>query len=405
MNLLYPQFIVLAISAILALMLLRGWPRWLAFFSVNVVFVASHLSPAGMLSTGIFAVAGYGLAKLAAARQGRGTWILVVLLSAVFVVLRGYGFSGTAPLAGLIPTGWSAQIVATAGLSFLYFKMLHVIVDSAHGTLGELRASTYTNYVFNFTAFLMGPIQRYQKFDSQWQGREPSIQPGWEAQLDAVNRILRGLVKKFVLAEALGSFVIAPEMDIDPMSRGELLGRVYLFYLYLYLDFSGYCDIMIGIGSLMGVRPPENFNLPFIARNVSDYWLRVHRSLTEWLTDYVFNPSYAAGLRASRKRMSPLIPLGLSLMLTMLVAGAWHGTTIPFFLFGAVHGVFLVVFRVYEHTMIKTLGRKRFRAFSRRPWVHGLAILVTYNLTSMAYLFFIMDLDGVVHVIEKVVTW
>ena len=233
-------------------------------------------------------------------------------------------------------------------------------------------------------------------------GAKRRSEAGWEAKLDALNRILRGMVKKFVLAELLGSWIIDPSLSLETMSRPELLGRSYAFYLFLYCDFSGYCDVMIGVGSLMGVRPPENFNLPFFSRNVSEYWLRVHRSLTQWLTDYLFNPSYAALLRMRDRFGSPLVALALAQVFTMLIAGVWHGTTFSFVCFGLVHGVFLAVHRCYESLMTGRLGRRGFREFSAQRWVRIAGIALTYNLTSLAYLFFVLEPARVWHVLTRI---
>jgi alginate O-acetyltransferase complex protein AlgI len=270
-----------------------------------------------------------------------------------------------------------------------------VVLDHAAGTLGELRPGIYVNYCLNFTTFLMGPIQRYQDFRDQWTGAKGSIEPGFEGHLDAVTRIVRGLVKKFVLAEFLAYETIYADMDFGALSVPLLAVRTYAFYAYLYCDFSGYCDVVIGTGSLMGVRPPENFRFPFLARNVAEYWLRVHRSLTTWLTDYVFNPAYAAILRTGWARGRTLAPVALALCLTMLVSGLWHGTTLAFVCFGLLHAVFLVVHRAYAEVMKNALGAKRFRAFSANRAVHAAAVLITWNVTSIAYLFFVLDIHGV----------
>ncbi len=219
-----------------------------------------------------------------------------------------------------------------------------------------------------------------------------------------MNRVLLGLVKKFVLAEFLGRISMHTGMDLDSMSGGEILFRLYVFYLYLYCDFSGYCDVVIGVGSMMGVRPPENFNLPFLSRNVSEYWLRVHRSLTLWLTDYVFTPCYAATLRNRFFRGRTLLALALSLMITMFVSGLWHGTTVSFLCFGLVHGVLLVVHRVYERYMTKAMGRQRFALWSKHPLVCIVAVILTYNVTSLAYVFFVLDVHQVVQVISRLVS-
>ena len=132
---------------------------------------------------------------------------------------------------------------------------------------------------------------------------------------------------------------------------------------------------MIGIGSLMGIRPPENFDFPFLARNVSEYWLRVHRSLTQWLTDYIFTPSYKFALEARVLARHGFVALAASLMVTMVVAGLWHGTTANFLVFGLIHGAALVVMRGYEWTMTGWLGRARFRGLRESPVMTVAAVL------------------------------
>jgi len=158
---------------------------------------------------------------------------------------------------------------------------------------------------------------------------------------------------------------------------------------------------MIGTGSLMGVRPPENFRFPFLSRNVSEYWLRVHRSLTTWLTDYVFNPAYAAFLRSRWLGGRAFLALAAALLLTMTVSGLWHGTTLAFLAFGLVHGLFLVVQRGYEAAMKSALGPARFRAWTAHPVVHTAAVFLTWNVTSVAYVFFVLDLDGVARLAHR----
>jgi len=396
MKLLSLEFIVLASCAIVLLPITRGPLRWILFLAFNLIYVTSYLTPAGMVSTGVFLLAGYGFSRWA--RSGGRVALItsIAALTLAFVYMRGYTLRGL-----LLPESWITDVLATAGLSFLFFKMLHVIVDSGSGTIGELKLGTYTNYCLNFTTFLLGPIQRYQDFSDQWHGRKPSIEDGFEPRVDAVNRILRGLVKKFVLVELMRRYSLQG-VDVDSVSAAALVVKTWVFYLYLYCDFSGYCDIVIGVGALMGVRPPENFWLPFLSRNVSAYWLRVHRSLTLWLTDYIFNPTFAALLR-SRLGGSPFLALAISLSLTMLVAGVWHGTTLSFLLFGLVHGVYLVVFRGYEKFMIGRLGRKRFTRFSSRPAVHVLAVFLTFNVTAVAYIFFVFDTGEMVRLIARAV--
>jgi D-alanyl-lipoteichoic acid acyltransferase DltB (MBOAT superfamily) len=275
-------------------------------------------------------------------------------------------------------------------MSFLFFKVIHVVVDSAGGSIGRLTLGRYVNYCTNFTTLLMGPVQRYQDFTEQWD-RPEFGRAAFVDKLDGTNRVLRGLLKAFGLAPWLAPYVLQPGANVETAELSGLVLQTYLFYVYLYLEFSGYCDVMIGVGSLMGIRPPENFRFPFLSRNVSAYWLRVHRSLTEWLTDYVFTPIYRAALDWPGPFRYGYVALAASLVLTMVVAGVWHGTTLNFVLFGLVHGVALAVARAYDVVMERWLGRAGFRAFSERWFVTTAAVLLTYNFTSLAYAFFVLD--------------
>jgi D-alanyl-lipoteichoic acid acyltransferase DltB (MBOAT superfamily) len=388
-----PAFFALAAVAILLVPALRGSVRALLFLSLNIVFVWTYWHDATPVALS-YCLGGYLCARLV---RGRGPTVLatgLAALTAVFLCLRDYSI-GT--VSGPPTGGW----LAFAGLSFLYFKMVHVVVDAASGTLDDLSIGRYLNYCLNFTTVLMGPIQRYQDFSAQWNRKAQSL--SLESAADAANRVLRGLLKAFVLAPLISPYILRSGLAIEQLSAFDLLLRIYSFYVFLYLDFSGYCDIVIGIGSLMGLRPPENFRFPFLARNVSEYWLRVHRSLTLWLTDYIFTPVYRFTLRAPTIEGHAFVALAGSLIVTMLIAGAWHGTSLHFVLFGLVHGVALVVLRGYETAMVWWMGRPAFRRFAEAPLVTGSAIFVTYNVTSLAYVFFVLDVSEVARVTHRLI--
>lgn len=385
MSLLSPQFLLLACAAVVALDLLRGGARTAAFLAVNAAFVGSYLTPAGAGITLALVAAGYGAARLAE-RLPASRGATIAALVAAFVWLRRYEL-----LEHLLPASWLSQAVATAGLSFLLFKILHVVIEAGSGTLGPLRPADYLNYCLNFTTFLLGPIQRFQDYRADWTGERRALEPRFEAHLDALNRVLRGLFKKFVLADLLASRALSPELDVASLSLGELSWKAYVFYFFLYFDFSGYCDVVIGVGRLMGVRPPENFNLPFLSANVSEYWLRVHRSLTTWLTDFVFNPLYARSLRAWSGRAPAIALASVCLLVTMVVSGLWHGTTLNFLVFGLVHAAYLIGFRLYESAMRARLGAAGLRRFRATALSRVGGVVLTFNLTAAAYVPFALD--------------
>ena len=384
MALLSLSFVVLAIALIVWMRIMRGPLRLAGFVLGSTAYVATLLSPAGRVSTAAFIVAGYVFAK-SVQRWPRFTGAAVATLVASFVYLRGYDLVIT-----LLPAGYWNSALATAGLSYLLFKVVHVIVDSSGGALPRLGFWSYVAYCLNFTTFLLGPIQRYQSFLDQMEGRVEPLDPDLASHLDAVNRVLRGYLKKWVVADLLVGLALLPGESINNMGLGSVLLGSWFFYLYLYFDFSGYCDIVIGIGRLMGVAPPENFWLPFLSPNIAQYWLRVHRSLTEWLTDYVFHPVYTALLRSGLMRGRRLAARNVAIATTMIVAGVWHGTTLSFLLFGIVHAFYQVVYRTIEHLLSERLGGEGLRALRARPSWAILGTVVTFVATASAYVFFVL---------------
>jgi D-alanyl-lipoteichoic acid acyltransferase DltB (MBOAT superfamily) len=384
MALLSLEFLVLAVALIVWVRFVRGPLRLAGFLAGSAIFAASYLSPVGRVSIAAFLLAGYVLARVVQ-RWPRLTAPAVVSLVAGFVYMRGYDL-----VLQLLPDGFWNAALATAGLSYLLFKIVHVVVDSAGGGLPRVGLWSYLAYCLNFTTFLLGPIQRYQSFLDQWEGRTEPLEPDLASHLDAVNRVLRGFLKKWVVADLLAGLALLPGESIDGMSLGTVVIGAWFFYLYLYFDFSGYCDIVIGIGRLMGIAPPENFWLPFFAPNIAQYWLRVHRSLTEWLTDYVFHPVYTGLLRSPFMRNRRLASRNLAIAVTMIVAGVWHGTTLSFLLFGLVHAFYQVIYRTMEHVLSQRLGAQGLRSLrEHRAWV-VLGTATTFVASASAYAFFVL---------------
>lgn len=396
-SLLSPAFLGLVALTAILLGTLRGRARQIAFLVLNVAFLAlALLGPAGTALAIGFAATGYGLARGGPAARPGAYVAGMVGLVLLFVYVKRYSF-----VEALLPSTLLPPIVATIGLSFLFFKVLHVAIDARSQTLGPIDAGTYFGYCLSFVTYPMGPIQRFQDYRQQWE--DSSDDQPLETFLDAVIRILVGLIKAYVLAEWIKPFV--GPLTEDPLDRttAELLSAIYAFNVYLYLNFAGYCDVAIGAGTLMGLRTPENFDKPFLARNVSEFWQRQHRSLTTWLTDYVFTPAYTAMLRARRPWLSPLAAANLSLIVTMVVSGLWHGTSVAFLLFGLIHGAYLVIFRTWDTYWIRMAGRDAVRRWRARWWVQLAGMFITFNAVSFAFMFFLLDTRTAVRILGRLV--
>jgi len=383
-SLLSYHFIALAFVAIGLLTVLKGPIRQWAFLSLNICFSwLLLLGLQGTLSSFFFCLTGYALIYLTINKPNLVYRLFIPGFVVLFVYMRNYEL-----LYLILPESVLTNKLATIGLSFLLFKIIHILIEVASGTIRSVDFLSFINYCFNFTTFMMGPIQRFDDYCDQWQGKKQLVPLGFEAHLDAVIRIVVGFVKAYVLASWVMPFAMMPNTNIHELSYIELLTSIYAFYFFLYFNFSGYCDVMIGVGTLFGVRPPENFNKPFLARNISDFWQRQHRSLTLWLTDYVFSPIYKKYLTSDSMMAHPLIAINISLMITMIVSGFWHGTTLAFLLFGISHGIFLVVYHDWNIWLTHKIGRKRTKKLRQNLLVHGGGIFLTFNATAMAFVFF-----------------
>ena len=393
------EFFALSAAAVALLTLLSGISRQIVFLTINVIFlVGVLLGPQGATSTIVFCLLGYVLIRLILNYPRAGFWVSLCVYVGLFVYMRRYDF-----LTWVVPGQFLTHALSTIGLSFLFFKVVHVMIEARSGTLGSLQLPTFLNYCLNFTTFAMGPIQRYQDFHTQWNDVKKAIPLSFEDHLDALLRILVGLAKIYILAAWFETRGLQSNTDLLELSFTVLFGTIYCFYFFLYLNFSGYCDVVIGVGSLMGVKPPENFNLPFLAQNISEFWLRQHRSLTLWLTDYVFSPAYKWALTNRRLSSRPLIAVSGALMITMLVSGLWHGTTLSFFLFGVAHGLFLVVYRTWDALLVRQFGIQKVRAW-RTHWPVRLAgIAITFNATAFAFILFRLDTPQIEKVLSRLV--
>lgn len=381
------EFLGLSLAAVVSMAVLRGVARQAAFLAVNIIFVwGLVLGTQGALSTLAFCLLGYALTRVILWRPRWGFPLSLAVYVALFVYMRNYDF-----LRWILPAGALMQVLATVGLSFLFFKVVHVMIEARSGTLGHFDLVSYLNYCLNFTTFIMGPIQRYQDFRAQASGEEQAIPLRPEAHFDATVRVLQGLVKAYVIAAWVGQFALAEHAQVLGMPWRMLLVQLYAFYFYLYFNFSGYCDVVIGVGSLMGIRPPENFDKPFLARDIAEFWLRFHRSLTQWLTSYVFAPVYKWALTNEWLGARPLLATSAALLMTMVVSGLWHGTTVSFLLFGLTHGVYFVIFRSWETVLTRLVGKQGVRRWRSHWAVQGAGAVITFNAVAFSFLFFRVD--------------
>ena len=266
------------------------------------------------------------------------------------------------------------DIFLPVGISFFTFQSLSYTIDVYRGNLKPLpRLLDYAFYVSFFPQLVAGPIVRASDFAPQI--RKPVvITPDMFAR--GVYFIIIGLFKKAVISDYISLNFVDRIFDNPTLYSGmeNLLG-IYGYALQIYCDFSGYSDMAIGIALLLGFRFPLNFNAPYRATSITDFWRRWHISLSTWIRDYIYIS--LGGNRKGKLRQY------INLILTMLLGGLWHGASLNFIVWGGMHGVALAAHKLFSQEILHHA-----RSYCPRGIRKWAAILLTFHFVCLTWIFF-----------------
>lgn len=379
----FAGFLLVVVTGFVLLPKRMGW-LWLLAASLLFYALAEPVFLIQILAATWFAYAmGLLLERLAdkQKRQGLLAVAIVVLLCnlAVFKyaaplndALRatlGLGGAGEGPIRLLMPLG----------ISFYTFQLIGYLVDVFRGDPAERHLGIFTLFATLFTKVVSGPIERSRNLLPQLHALQGF---SFSMAMAGAQLMAWGMFKKVVVADRLAPFVdrvySAPQ-DFDGFS---IAFATFLYAFQLYFDFSGYTDIALGAAMIMGIKLIPNFNRPYFAQSIQDFWKRWHISLTSWLTDYVYTPI----TRAKWIKIKLYNLILIALMFTFVVSGIWHGSYWTFVLWGALHGTYIVLSLLLQkpwNTFANAVGFTRFpntyRAFK---------VARTFTLVCLAYVLF-----------------
>jgi alginate O-acetyltransferase complex protein AlgI len=262
-------------------------------------------------------------------------------------------------------------LVLPIGISFYTFQSISYIVDVYQKKIKS--SNSFIDYTFYMTFFphlVAGPIVRAKDFI-------PQINNPLIVDKSVLNqslfRIMTGLTKKLLLADYLAIYVDMVHNNPSGYTGAENLISMYSYACQIYFDFSGYSDIAIGIALLMGYKLKENFDNPYHAANITDFWRRWHISLSSWLRDYIYIP-----LGGNRKSVFKTY---LFLMITMTIGGIWHGASWKFVLWGVAHGIALAMHKLFA-------GSKKEFPRQTPKFLTFLNVIITFHFVSLLWIFF-----------------
>ncbi|WP_028695473.1 MBOAT family O-acyltransferase [Pseudomonas cremoricolorata] len=356
---------------------LGAWPKWqnLLLLGASYGLVASF----GLAS--LYTLLGYSaLVCLLGLLAGRypGRWfnplLLLSLVLGAFYLFKYQTFLVEGAQAAFADLGVHVslpvlQLLVPIGLSFYAFHSVSYLVSIHHGEMKPAAPQDLALYLAFFPSVVAGPVNRADHLLGQIRSseRREVLEPP-----RALGLVALAVFKLFFCSAWLGSLWVDP-VFATPGSFGaeQILLSVYAYSFLIYFNFSGYTDLVTGIALLLGFRLPTNFNAPYAAHNLKEFWERWHISLSRFIRDYVYIP--LGGNRKGAFRGN------LNMLVAMLVSGLWHGASLNFIVWGALHGVGLALFKLF---------RQEVWGFARMPGAALLARLLTFHYVALAWVFF-----------------
>lgn len=263
------------------------------------------------------------------------------------------------------------NIFLPIGISFYTFSAISYLVDGYNNKFEKTIFLDYAIYLSFFPKLNCGPIVKFKRFIDELNGAKITYN-NFEV---GIQIFVIGLFKKMVLADHISIFVDDIFNYTNAFSSITVLIGVFSYSLQIYFDFSGYSDIAIGLSKVLGFNFDNNFNLPYISKNPSEFWKRWHISLSMWLQEYVYIP--LGGNRCG------IIKKNFNLFLTMLIGGLWHGANWTFIVWGAINGIALIVHKVYSG-----FRKKYFSFLSKNVFYKTICMIFTFLFITFCWIFF-----------------
>jgi alginate O-acetyltransferase complex protein AlgI len=290
-------------------------------------------------------------------------------------------------MAAAAPLGPSPVPLA---ISFFTFEYVHYLIERGRGTIARAKITDFFLFILFFPTLICGPIKRFASFQSQTDDAHVTA----DAVTEGLGRIVVGLAKKIIIADTIARAIAPIWAHPDKVGPGMLWLGIYGYAFQIYCDFAGYSDIAIGSARLLGYHVPENFNAPYLKRDIAAFWRNWHMSLTSWITDYVYIP--LGGNREGRLRAHA------NRLVSMALCGLWHGAAWHFVLWGVYHGIGLSVHRGYHElrTRMQPGWVPATNVFAR-----AVSVVLTFHFVCVGWVLFLFDAPTAYGLIARLVTW
>lgn len=355
--------------------------RWIILLASSYAFYASFKAPYLLVVLLLVTSIGYGCGLRIAAYQDEGIrkrwfWTGSFACIAILILVKYFPFFGSQAYSIFAWKITSATIVSL-GVSYFSFQAISYLADIyLEIEEPETHFGRFALYMAFFPKLLQGPIERAG--DLLPQLRE-SFRFDYDATRSGILLFTWGLFKKLVVADRLALYADQVYNNVHDYTGVSLIIGSYVYALQIYFDFSAYTDMARGTGRIFGINLTENFNRPYLATSIADFWRRWHMSFSRWILDYIFKPLQLGWRNWGQAGTAS------ALIITFLVSGIWHGASWGFIIWGLLHGIYLAsstYYRPYQKRLYAWLGVEKGKCL--KSW----QVFVTFNLVSFAWVFF-----------------
>lgn len=352
--------------------MLRKYNAVLTLVMIAIIFSDK---PKQAIMLAAFIIWQYALIKgyLLLRKQNNSTFMfcIAVILSILPLIL--------AKIAPFVP---ELHFIVFAGMSYVTFRAVQMVFEVRDNLIKELSFFNFWEFVLFFPAISSGPIDRYRRFQKDIQ-KPPSAEEYQNLLYTGLNRIFQGFLYKFIIAHLITTYLVKAVFA----NQDTLLSNVIFMYatsMQLFFNFAGYSAFVIGISYMMGIKTPENFNKPFLSRNIKDFWNRWHMSLSFWFRDFIYMRFvFFATKKKLIKNRYTISYIGA--FLNFFIMGIWHiqGSAVAqYVIYGLYHAALFILFDIFERK------NKKHKFWPNNKFTHVLAIVITFHVVCFGFLIF-----------------
>ncbi|MDC2866073.1 D-alanyl-lipoteichoic acid biosynthesis protein DltB [Bacillus sp. BP-3] len=271
------------------------------------------------------------------------------------------------------------KLIVFLGISYVTFRAVQMVFEIRDGLIKEISLFKFWEFLLFFPAISTGPIDRYRRFQKDLE--KPPTADEYKAMLyTGINRIFQGFLYKFIIAYLIKNHIWDAAIS-KQTTFISFMTDMYAYSLYLFFDFAGYSAFVIGVSYIMGIKMPENFNKPFLSRNIKDFWNRWHMTLSFWFRDFIYMRFvFFATKKKLIKNRYTISYIGA--FLNFGIMGIWHGLTWYYITYGLYHAILFIAFDIFERK------NKKHKFWPNNKFTHVLGIIITFHFVCLGLLLF-----------------